>query len=365
MLINNVNFHELEAQKYWSFPKNYKKDSKAETRTMIFSNQYIGTRKMDGAFYKFIKDDNGNMELIGRSKGVGGDYLNKIEWVPHLHEYFESLPNGTCLLGEIVFPNNEGSSNVTTIMGCLKDKAVARQEEGDRLSYYIFDVLAFNGIPTYLNDIEKRIEFLDWLKTESYENIIIAQYLEGQALWNELQTLLCDKKEGVVITKKGTHYQPGKRPARQTLKIKKELADNIDVVIIGINPPTRLYNGKKVEDWLYWENVRTSEKFNETCYKQYSDGEPIEPITKAYYNNWAGSLMIGARKDDKVVAVGSLSGMTEEVLSNWKDYIGKVAEVGAMEILQETQGIRHPRFVQWREDLIPRDTDWYRIFGDE
>ena len=43
------------------------------------------------------------MELVGRSKGVGGDYLNKIDWVPQLMSFFQNLPNGTCLLGEIVF----------------------------------------------------------------------------------------------------------------------------------------------------------------------------------------------------------------------------------------------------------------------
>ena len=44
MIIDNVNFYELETQKYWSFPKSYKKDSKAETKDMIFSGNYIGAK---------------------------------------------------------------------------------------------------------------------------------------------------------------------------------------------------------------------------------------------------------------------------------------------------------------------------------
>ena len=146
MIIDNVDFHELPAQKYWSFPSGYKKDSKAETQNMIFSGDYVGARKMDGAFYKFIKDENGNMELIGRSKSVSGNYLNKIDWVPQFHSFFNSLPNGTCLLGELYFPEKEGSSAVTTIMGCLPQKARDRQEKGMKLHYYVFDVLAYNGI---------------------------------------------------------------------------------------------------------------------------------------------------------------------------------------------------------------------------
>ena len=65
MIIDNVDFHELPAQKYWSFPSGYKKDSKAETQNMIFSGNYVGARKMDGAFYKFIKDENGNINRVG------------------------------------------------------------------------------------------------------------------------------------------------------------------------------------------------------------------------------------------------------------------------------------------------------------
>ena len=135
MLIDNVNFYELETQKYWSFPKSYKKDSKAETKNMIFSGDYIGARKMDGAFYKFIKDEDGNMGLFGRSKSVTGVYLNKINWVPQLQSFFDALPNGTCLLGEIYFPDKEGSSNVTTIMGCLEEKARERQHKNGYLYY--------------------------------------------------------------------------------------------------------------------------------------------------------------------------------------------------------------------------------------
>ena len=63
--------------------------------------------------------------------------------------FFEALPNGTCLLGEIYFPKNEGSSNVTTIMGCTQDKALRRQENGEKLHYYVFDVLAYNNTIYY------------------------------------------------------------------------------------------------------------------------------------------------------------------------------------------------------------------------
>jgi len=145
-MIGNTNFHDMEAQRYWSFPKNYAKDSVAETKNMIFSGEYIGSKKVDGSFYRFIKNDDGTMELLGRNKSVvTNDYLNKIEWIPQLHDFFNELPNGTCLLGELYFPHRPGSRNVTTIMGCLLPKALDRQEKGDKLTYYVFDVLAYDG----------------------------------------------------------------------------------------------------------------------------------------------------------------------------------------------------------------------------
>ena len=236
----------------------------------------------------------------------------------------------------------------------------------NKLHYYIFDVLAWEGKSLYKEPIENRVEILKKIrKFYNYPFVDFAVYYDGEELWDQLQTILAEGGEGVVITKKGTCYQPGKRPARQTFKVKKELQETIDVVIIGANKPTRVYTGKEIENWKLWENIRTEEKIEGALYKDYSDGLPIEPVTKTYWNGWAGSLNIGIKKDTKVVPIGSLSGLTEEVLSNWKDYIGKVAEITGMQIMDtDNKGIRHPKFIRWRPDLSVDDTDWYRVFGE-
>lgn len=372
-IIDGINFKDLESEKYWSFPKSYKKDPKEETRNMIFSGDYAGARKMDGAYYRFIKDMNGNMRLQGRSKSVSGEYLDKLDHVPHLLPYFKSLPNGTCLLGEIYFPMNEGSSNVTTIMGCLTPKAIERQEKGDKLHYYIFDVWAYNGV-SYMNvKLEDRIACLDEM-FEDYaydtspakiEYIEFAHYLRGESLWEHLSNILACGGEGIVMTKLGTVPSPGKRTARKTLKVKKELSENIDCFFTGRGTaPTRLYSGKEIETWRYWQNMRTGDKIEGEMFQDYQAGVAIEPITKPYFHGWAGSLEIGVLKNGEVYPIGFLSGLADEIKANaWAQRM-KCIEVTAMEILP-TGGIRHAKLERFRPDLAPTDCTYEKYMRTE
>ena len=132
------------------------------------------------------------------------------------------------------------------------------------------------------------------------------------------------------------------------------MRETIDVTILGANAPTRLYGGKEILTWKYWENRVTDEKIQGELYKAFSDGEPLDPITKAYFNGWAGSLIIGLydAAANKVVPIGSVSGLTEEVLQNWQNYKGKVLEVGGMQLMRDDNGnftgIRHPKALGWR-----------------
>lgn len=341
---------------------------------MIFSGDYIGARKMDGAYYRFIKDMEGNMRLQGRSKSVNGGYLNKLDHVPHLMPYFESLPNGTCLLGEIYFPNKEGSSNVTTIMGCLAPKAIDRQSKGDKLYYYIFDVWAYNGKSFMNKTIENRVEQLDQMYNDWCDMVHnealpgggyvdFATYVDGKDLWNLLQRTLANGGEGIVMTKKDTVPAPGKRTARKTLKVKKELQDNIDCFFTGrAMAPTRLYAGKEIETWKYWADLRTGERKEGQFYADYKDGAMIEPVTKPYFYRWAGSLEIGVMKNGAVASIGYLSGLTDEIKSNPTAMKDKCIEITAMEVLP-TGGIRHAKFQKFRPDLNPEDCTWEKAFN--
>ena len=364
MIIDGIDFQELDAEKYWSFPKSFKGDPKEETRNMIFSGNYIGARKMDGAYYRFIKDMDGNMRLQGRSKSVSGEYLDKLDHVPHLMSYFENLPNGTCLLGEIYFPQNEGSSNVTTIMGCLAPKAIERQEKGPKLHYYIFDVWAWSGNSFMKHTIEGRIGLLESL-TSTCKFVEFARYESGERLWNLLQRTLEVGGEGIVMTKMGTVPSPGKRTARKTLKVKKEISENIDCFFTGRGTaPTRLYTGKEIESWKYWQDVRTGNKIEGALYKDYKDGATIEPVTKPFFYGWAGSLEIGVLKNGEVCSIGYLSGLEDAIKADPGAQAMKCIEVTAMEILS-SGGIRHAKLERFRPDLAPSDCTYEKYMRVE
>lgn len=365
--IDGINFHDLEAMKYWSPPSTWSVSKrKEEFNRRVYSDEWFGTQKHDGAFYKFVKDEDGNMELLGRSKSVSGDYLNKIGHVPQLKEFFEALPNGTCLLGELYFPKNEGSKNTTTIMGCLEEKAIKRQEKGDKLYYFLFDCLAFKnnsflGVRNF-----DRVDFLSQLKNIcKCPYVVFPEIFMQDRINSSLQAILSAGYEGIVLLKKDGIYEPGKRPSKTTMKVKKELQDTVDCFFTGrASAPARLYTGKEIENWTYWQNTKTGEKIEGELYYEYAAGANLEPVTKSFFHGFAGSLEIGVMKCGEVYPIGWLSGLTEEIKKNYKDYKGRCIEVNAMMREPDTLALRHGKMVQFRDDLTPEDCTYEKFVGE-
>lgn len=367
--IDGVDFHNLDAEKYWSFPKNYKGDKKVETKTMITSGNYIGAEKKDGHYARFIKDEDGKVMLQGRTPSVDGTYHNKIEWVPQCEDFFAALPNGTCLLGELYFPEQRGSRKVTTILGCLKSKAIERQEKGEKIHFYIFDVWAYNN-ESYLNKtMVDRVATINSFKDNFTNDFVeFANYSDGEELWNELGEVLSSGGEGIVITQKNSKPAPGKRTARKTLKVKMEIEQTLDVFLDGnYKPATYLYTGKSVETWPYWRNEKTNELTEKNKYYEYNKGEAWTPVTKAFYNGWASSISISVMRDGKPFHLGWISGIPDEIKQNIvtknEEYKNKVVEVTAMEVekIDGNYSLRHAKIVQWREDKRPEDCDFSQI----
>lgn len=370
--INGVNFFEMEAMKYYAPPSTWADEKKkTNVQSKIYSGDWEAAEKKDGFFAKFIKDEDGNLILTARNRNTAGKFVNKIEWVPHLVPYLNSLPNGTCLLAELYFPARPGSKEVQTVMGCLKEKAIARQSSGDKIHFYAFDCLAYNGDILYNTAHQVRIEYLNTVSDvcgPTKDLVTTARYYAGDELWIVLQTILANGGEGMVLMHKNGVYEPGKRPSKTTLKVKKELENTIDCFFTGrILPPTREYTGKEINSWMYWQNMTTGEFINENKYKEYHNGEAYEPVTKGYFYHWAGSLEIGVIHEgapDKVVPIGFLSGLTDEIKANYKDYAMKPIEVTAMELDRPSTGtitLRHGKMKGFRPDLTINDCTFEKI----
>lgn len=353
--VNNIDWVNAEAMKYWSHPASTPVEKrKQEIHNAIFGGDYLGARKVDGYYERLVKDEDGNCFMIARSKNVHGEAVDKLAWVPQIHDFMESLPNGTVLLSECWLPGDEGSKKITSLLGCLKDKCIARQEKGQKLNFYIFDVMAWEGNNYTEVPFQTRVEILHNISHEYMHNYVeYAQYYEGEELWNRLQRGLADGEEGIVIMRKDAPVYFKRTPARVSFKIKKELSETLDCFFTGrAAAPTKDYTGKEIENWPYWINQETNERLEQGnhYYEAFMEGKPYIPVTKPYYNHWAGSLEIGLTDGTgAVVPIGYLSGLTDEIKMNYKDYEKRVIEVGAME-LNDTGGLRHAKMLHFRDD---------------
>lgn len=360
--INNFDFWDMKAEHYWSSKKtgdNFKK----EIHDAIYSGQYMAARKVDGHWYMAIKDMEGNIFLRPRSESVNGGYPNKIDWVPHIKEKLEQIPNGTVLLGEMYFPSNEGSRNVTAIMGCKEEKARFRQN-GNPLYFYVFDILALNGELLLEYPLGERIKLsrtgLIHKNLEPF--IVFAKYHEGKELEDFIAWIRENDYEGVILQDKNGKYEPGKRPAHKSIKVKKELDQLIDCFLTGnFKPSTWAYTGKEIPTWTYWFDIKNQEKLNGKLYLDYAAGRTIEPITKGAFYGWAGSIEIGIynKEKDLIVPIAWISNVTEDVKQGiveenekWK---GRVIKLQAMLRESDTGMFRHAKIVEWRNE---GDKDW-------
>ena len=359
--VNGIDWINAEAMKYWSYPSGTAPEKRnQEIHNMIFSGDYYGARKCDGYYERLIKDEDGNCFMVARSKNVKGEATEKLAWVPQIHDFMESLPKGTVLLSECWLPDKEGSKQITSLLGCLKDKCIARQQKDGMLHFYIFDVMCYDLIDfTEMKAIERFEKLHEISHAYRHPYVEYAQYYNGKELWDRLQRGLACGEEGVVITHKDCPVYFKRTPARKTVKIKKELQETIDCFFTGrITPPSKPYQGKEIESWQYWVDIESDERIpvGVHYYEVYHENKPWMAVTKPYYLGYAGSLEIGLMDGDKVVGIGYLSGLTDEIKMHHQEYKYRVIEVGAME-LNDTGGLRHGKMIGWRPDKNWRECD--------
>lgn len=318
---------------------------------IMTNGDYFGTLKIDGVYETLVKNENGEVSMLSRTfSKITGERINKIDSVPHIKEWAENnLPNGTILTTEIFIPEKT-SKDVVHIIGSKKERAVNLQEQEGLLNIYIHDILSYNNVSFLDKNNMERINILEEVKNKDLNKETCPWIKYVNPVYDNLQDYLKyvfdNNGEGVVFRKKNDLYVPGKRPAGNLVKIKQE--DSLDAVIIGFVQPERVYTGKEIESWPYWE-----------------DGVPV---TKPYKKGWVAGISIGAYdKNNLIVPIGTISsGMTdfwrEDMARNPQNYIGKIAEIQCMSVDKEALSVRHGRLVNVRDDKNETDCTIDTIF---
>lgn len=375
----------IPAMKIWELPK-----GKEETLIdYIYSQNYFAQEKIDGYFEQFVKTEN-HIYMFSRAVSEKTGLLTeKAEWVPHISNFLnEVLPANTILIGEIYIPGGT-SKDITTFLGCLKEKGIERQKDTP-LYYYVHDIIKYDGVNLINVRAELRYKILD--KIWNKHNLSDCKYLRKADYFTEdlleiLDNILQSGGEGVVFKKKDSVYSPDKRPAKSTIKVKKH--GDADVICVGFCDATKYYDGKldlinnyggkDADKWPYWVIEKMNLATGEILYeekveigKQKCIREPYfrtVPVTKGYYYSWKTSMEIGAFNDqNELIKIGTVSSglndaTKEEMSKNPEKYLRKVVKVGFMEKNMEDKTLRHPNFIELRQDKNSFECTLKEIFA--
>lgn len=343
------------------------------------NGRWVAQQKYDGALYMLEKIDNEHIYLFARTKSrKTGELVEKSANVPHIIEWAKSLPDDTVLLGEIYVPGGK-SNDVTKIMGCTPQNAIARQKGqgyGGFIHYYIFDAIRFNGHDFCNTGFVARFKkFQDWFYKQDISVYVEMAHVYTDNFEQVLHDILSNGGEGMVFKKADAIYEPGKRPTKTYFKMKESL-DTIDLVCIGLEDPVRIYTGKEIETWQYW--IERGEQDQNGAfqwyplygyhYKDYEHNPHIyQPVTKPWYNGWKNAMTLGAYKDGELIEVGRVASgftdmMRQDMAENPDKYLNHVVECSAMSVTKD-HSLRHPVFEQMRYDKNIEDCLWKDIFG--
>ena len=333
-----VKYKELEAMKYYDKADDTKLSANLlQKKYDIINNKngdYMATQKWDGYWMMFIRGESDDEIVIrGRNRNKAGEYENYACKVPHLVEEMKKWPINTVVLGEICWPElNKVATDVGVILRCLPEKARARQQQQGLLVVKIFDCLVDNG-----REMMERGYFERYAHAANIAERYGTYFSITEATYGDFLGFADDVirrgGEGCVIQRCDYIYEPGKRSAWKTLKLKQHL-DSAQYKVLGFLNPKREYEGKCAETWEYWEGDQA--------------------VTRPYALGWKVGVKIEL-PSGKTCDVSS--GMTDAD-REWaaSDEAANLLAAGALYVhvraMQEATlgGLRHPVFEGWEYD---------------
>jgi ATP-dependent DNA ligase len=360
----------IECMKIWKLPTN----KRHMLEEVCGNGKYFASLKKDGYWYEYEKTQNYSYMFSRTKSRVTGELSEKSANVPHIMKALdEALPKETIIIGELYYPG-QTSKDVTTIMGCLPDKAVQRQGQKGLIHYYMHDIIKLDGEDLMQTPAIDRYNKLKKLYEENnlsqYDFLELAEIIE-EDIYNFSINALAQGEEGTVLKLKEGHYFPDKRPAWNTIKIKK--FDTIDAFIIGFCDATKEYTGKELMNWQYWEQCNSAGEWSKAIsefYEEYmNDRSHFRPITKPYYFGWKTAFELGAYDENgDIVKIGTISsGLTDELREgfarNPEQYLNKVVEIECMEKNNIDKTLRHGFLVRFRDDKTAEECTIKNIFN--
>ena len=375
------------------------------TPDMEFSDDTIAELKYDGhRGLLFIGDK--NRAFSRRVSKKTGWYSENTDCIPHIRDI--SLPSlkGTVIDGEFDYGSN--SMGVQSVMGSLPETAVAFQEENGYIKYKVFDILYYKGINVQKLPLWKRkvylakvimeifkvdsnhIEFAEIYMTKAQRHNfvkLVTDYTDNHdeedvtdlhlnhfiyerihlvdGYYPLFHSVLDNGQEGIMT--KDIHGIYEQKRSKAYMKVKGQ--STWDCVVMGFTEPTKLYTGKELSTWKYWEvdgsleyTEEGIEYIEEWCLQQ---GVDAVAVTKPYYMGWCGAIQFGVWKDGNLVHVGDCKGLSEKELDYIKSHEAElinteaVIEVKANGIIDSSTGsLRHPRFMKWRNDKSTEQCTW-------
>ena len=347
--------------KYWSLPAgdNYK----LRFKKALQNKEYILTKKMDGALYRYSKSDS---DAILQSRTVSAKtkvLVEKQDVVPAIMAALDKLPANTMLMGEICYEDqSKTSKEVISIMGCLPKKAIERQA-ATPVVFYVFDVLMYDGKEMYNQTYEKRIELLNKISATDFGQLVKFAKPIYDNIEEQLAEWLAEGFEGGMLMHKREKYVFNKRPAWASIKVKQSLADTLDLVIMDFTKPVEDYTGKYPQGWTFWKNQKTGELVEGNYYKNGG----FKPISENFFANKIGGFVLGAYYNGQLKPVCKVANLTDELRDlatvNGEDYIGRVVRVQAMSVDNENRSLRHPKLIDFHPDKNAVECLYEEIFG--
>lgn len=371
------NYFEDEPMKYFAPPASMNQEvRRMKLEQMIKSGEYLFSTKIDGNWSRaIITNERNALQTRGISKKTGtyGEIQDKVFFWDNVTKAFQ---NGTTVLLGEVFMEGCIDRQIGSILRCLTPKALERQKD-KKLRWYIFDVLCYDGIDLMNTSIEERIKYIpkvvERINSPLVEGAIY--YEMNNSFFDIMNEVFASGGEGCVCYKKNAKYIPGKRGphAWESVKVKQEINNDVDVLITGLIPCERAYQGGDLPHWELWRNTRTNELVYGLYYTDYQLGEPYEPVSKNYFNNWCGAIEVSVYDNQgNLIPICNVAGLTEDLKTqlrdNFKEWYLCPVTIGGMMISEAGKNgipsIRHPYLKSIRKnDIDPKDCTLEKILS--